>query len=102
MTMTSDWLMPGALSLGGGFALGVIFFAGLWWTVIRALASPRPALWFIASMLIRVSITLVGFYWLSADQLWRLLLCCAGFMLARPLTSRYLSGPASDRRESCN
>nr|WP_320114987.1 ATP synthase subunit I [uncultured Desulfuromonas sp.] len=100
--MTSEVWLPGALSVTVGVMLGLFFFAGLWWTVRRAVISPRPALWFIGSMLIRVAVTLVGFYWVSADQWWRLLLCTAGFIVARPLVSRSVNRPARDRREPCN
>ncbi|WP_198912592.1 ATP synthase subunit I [Desulfuromonas acetoxidans] len=99
--MTSDWL-GGALAVSVGFILGLIFFAGLWWTVKRAVTSPHPALWFIGSMLIRVAITLVGFYWVSADQWWRLLLCTAGFIVARPVVSRTVNQPDTGRRTPCN
>ena len=46
-----------------GAALGILFFGGLWWTVPRGIASPRPALWFGASLLLRV-----GPYW--AGSIW--------------------------------
>ena len=46
--------------LAGGFLLGAFFFGGLWWTVKRGVSSPRPALWFFTSMLLRMSVTLPG------------------------------------------
>ena len=42
--------------------LGAIFFGGLWWTVRKGVASRRPALWFLGSLLLRTSIALAGFY----------------------------------------
>ena len=53
-------LIPLALSMGAGLVLGAIFFGGLWWTVIRGLSSRQPALWFLGSLLLRMSITLIG------------------------------------------
>ena len=36
-----------------GLVLGGVFFGGLWWTVQKGFASPRPALWFLGSLLLR-------------------------------------------------
>ncbi len=66
-----------------GFVLGAIFFGGLWWTVGKAMSSTRPALWFLASLLLRSGIVLAGFFFVSAGQWQRLLLCLLGFILAR-------------------
>ena len=99
--MTSDWPI-GLLAVGVGFVLGLFFFGGLWWTVRHAVISPRPALWFIGSMLLRVAVTLAGFYWVSADQWWRLLLCTIGFIVARPVVSRTVNRPETGRRTPCN
>ena len=41
-----------ALAWLSGWALGAIFFGGLWWTVRKGLTSPHPALWFFSSMLL--------------------------------------------------
>lgn len=76
------------LSLVVGAGLGAVFYGGLWWTVRRGLTSPRPALWFIGSLLLRTVVTLGGFYIVS-DGLWqRLLLCLLGFVMARPVVTR--------------
>jgi F1F0 ATPase subunit 2 len=75
-----------------GAGLGGIFFAGLWWTVRRGLASPRPGLWFFFSMLARLSLTLSGFYWLAGDDWRRLLACLLGFLLARLLVAQLTRG----------
>ena len=72
-----------ALSLIAGVLLGAIFYGGLWWTVRRGVASAQPALWFSASLLLRMSIALAGFYFVSGGNLERMLLCFIGFILAR-------------------
>lgn len=78
-------LVPALLA---GVLLGAIFFGGLWWTVKKAIASPRPAQWFIGSLLLRTAIALAGFY-MAADADWkRLLLCLAGFVAARLIMTR--------------
>ncbi len=55
--------------LAAGLLLGAFFFGGLWWTVNRGVSSQRPALWFFGSMLLRMSITLAGFYFVGPREL---------------------------------
>lgn len=66
-----------------GLLLGTIFFGGLWFTVRKLATSKIPALWFLGSFLLRVSITLIGFYYISSGSWQRLLICVAGFITAR-------------------
>jgi F1F0 ATPase subunit 2 len=79
--------------LAGGFLLGAFFFGGLWWTVKRGVSSPRPALWFFTSMLLRMSVTLPGFYFVGGEDWRRWLLCLLGFVLARLAVKRLASSP---------
>ena len=72
-----------ALAWAGGALLGAIFFGGLWWTVRRGVSSKQPALWFFVSLLARMSIALAGFYFVSRGHWERLMLCLAGFLMAR-------------------
>ncbi len=76
---------PWTLLLAGiaGVGLGVLFFGGLWWTVQKTVSSRRPAWWFLGSFLLRMSLTLAGFYWVAGDQWQRLLACLVGFVFAR-------------------
>lgn len=86
----------GLIPLATGALLGAFFFGGLWWTVRKSLASPRPALWILGSLLLRMGITLAGFYWVGGGHWERLLLCLLGFLAARLLiTFRLGSGPDS-------
>jgi F1F0 ATPase subunit 2 len=66
-----------------GAALGVIFFGGLWWTIQKAVASKWPAIWFMGSLLLRMSIALSGFYLIGRDHWQRMLMCLLGFVIAR-------------------
>jgi F1F0 ATPase subunit 2 len=66
-----------------GMLLGAIFFGGLWWTVRRGVHSPRPALWFLGSNLLRMGIALAGFYFVGGGQWQRWLGCLIGFVAAR-------------------
>ena len=72
-----------ALAWAAGGILGAIFFGGLWWTVRKGISSPQPALWFLGSLLLRMSIVLAGFYFVSGRNWERLLLCLIGFVVAR-------------------
>ena len=76
------------LSLTAGALLGALFFGGLWWTVHKGLSSKRPALWFLDSLLLRMSIALAGFYFVTRGHWSRLLLCLVGFVMARLLVTR--------------
>jgi len=101
--------MPDILSLVpalvAGALLGLMYFAGLWWTVRRGLASPRPALWFMGSMVLRTGLALGGFYLVSSGHWQRLLTCLLGFIVARFAVSlatgrRAAAGPATPREEA--
>lgn len=66
-----------------GVFLGAIFFGGLWFTVRIGMSSEHPAVWFLASLLLRTTIALAGIYWIGNQRLDRLLVCLAGFVCAR-------------------
>jgi F1F0 ATPase subunit 2 len=86
MTTSEPGVLVLALVAGG--ALGAMFFGGLWWTVLRGAASDKPARWFFASMLLRVGLTLAGFYGVAGGQPDRLVLCLLGFVIARMVVTR--------------
>lgn len=82
-----------------GGLLGVIFFGGLWWTVQRGMVSSRPAVWFVGSVLVRMSIVLFGFYLVGANEFSRLVACLIGFILARIALMRFTRIPAENNKE---
>lgn len=84
MNETSILILAGVV----GVLLGALFFGGLWWTVRKSVSSQRPALWFFGSFLLRMSLVLVGFYWVAGGQWERLLACLVGFILARLIVMR--------------
>jgi F1F0 ATPase subunit 2 len=96
LTLALAWLA------GGG--LGAFFFGGLWWTVRKGVSSPRPALWFLGSGLLRMSIVLAGFYFVSGGQWKRLLACLLGFVIARlavtRLTRLWAENPSRPKQEA--
>ena len=79
-----------------GLVLGAIFFGGLWWTVRKGVSSPRPALWFLGSTLLRMSIVLAGFYFVGRGHWDRMLVCLLGFVIARFLVMRLTRTPVEN------
>lgn len=82
-----------AVAAAGGLLLGGIFFGGLWWTTRRASASPRPAAWIGGSLLLRVAVTLAGFYVLGGVEWDRWLACLLAFVVARAAATRLARPP---------
>jgi F1F0 ATPase subunit 2 len=84
-----------SLALAGAarLLLGAIFFGGLWWTVRQGVSSRHPAIWFLGSMAVRMSITLAGFYYVGRGHWQRLLLCLLGFIVARLIVMRLTRSP---------
>ncbi len=66
-----------------GILLGTLFFGGLWITVRKAVTSKKPAMIILGSFVFRICVTLVGFYFIGAGSLQRLLLLLLGFITAR-------------------
>ena len=69
MTLSSSAILVLAIAAVVGVVLGLVFYGGLYWTVSRGLVSKRPALWFLFSLLARVSIVIAGFYFVSSYPL---------------------------------
>jgi F1F0 ATPase subunit 2 len=80
-----------------GALLGGFFFGGLWWTIRQGILSEWAAVWFLGSLLIRMAVTLAGFYMVYANHWQRLVLCLAGFVMARLLVT-WLTRPAENNQ----
>ena len=90
-------ILPLAIALVAGALLAAIFFGGLWWTVQKGVTSERPALWFLGSLLLRTSIILGGFYFVSQGHWSRLAACLLGFLIARFIVVKRLTrAPAEE------
>ncbi len=87
-----------ALALFAGALLGVFFFGGLWWSVQKGVVSDRPALWFFGSLLLRTSLVLAGFYFVSQGHWSRLVACLVGFLVARIILVRRLTHALSEEQ----
>ena len=77
------------LAFIAGLALGAIFFGGLWFTVKKSITAKTPAIWIISSFFLRISIVLVGFYFISSGSWQRLLVCLLGFIIARIIITHF-------------
>ena len=83
------------ISLMVGLLIGILFFVGLWWTIRIGLRSAHPAILFLASLLLRTTFALSGFYFAAVGlnrfqydhQLARLISCLFGFLLIRIIVS---------------
>ena len=87
-----------------GLALGILFFGGLWLTVRKTIASKMPALWILGSFVLRIGITLIGFYYVTQGNWKRLFVCLFGFIAARyiiiQLTRPHKEEKASIKKEA--
>lgn len=78
-------LLPAVIA---GIILGILFFGGLLITVRMGLSSKRPTLIFFVSMVIRMAIVILGFYYIGGDNWQRMLACLGGFLIARIVITR--------------
>lgn len=85
------------LAGAAGGVLGMIYFGGLWWTVGKVVASEQPASWLFASLMLRVAIALVGFYFVAAGHWQRLMACLIGFVFARVFVTWLTRSSAAGR-----
>jgi F1F0 ATPase subunit 2 len=80
----AQWLWPFIV----GICLGLIFFAGLWWTVKKIQTAAQPASWLIVSFALRIAIVVCGVYWVSHGQWQRAIACTLGILFARFIVLR--------------
>jgi len=85
------------LAIVAGLLLGALFFGGLWWTMQNTVSSPRPALWWWGSLLLRLAIVLAGFHTIAGGHWQRLLACFLGFIIARFIVLRLTGQPVVAR-----
>ncbi|HTZ41549.1 MAG TPA: ATP synthase subunit I [Syntrophales bacterium] len=75
-------------SLAAGAILGIVYFHGLWHTVVRLPDFKRPAWSMSWSYAARVVMAMSGFYVIMGGHLERLAMAMAGFILARQFLVR--------------
>lgn len=72
-----------------GFALGVLFFGGLWLTVRKIGGKKNPTVWYFLSYVVRLGVVMTGFFFLTQGDWRRMLPIMAGFLIARFLVARF-------------
>lgn len=93
--------LPLLLAFALGAILGGMFFGGLRWTIARGIRSRYAALWFLFSLLARISAAMLGFYLVGRGSWEKLAACLAGFVLARMLVTRPTADAAPPRQSAC-
>jgi F1F0 ATPase subunit 2 len=78
------------LAPAAGFAMGIIYWGGLWLTVRQLPRARHPVLLMMGSYLGRTAFVLAGFYLVMGGQLVRLMLCLLGFIISRIVVTRRL------------
>ena len=81
-----------------GAALGVLFFGGLWWTVKCLPQGNYPAALLLLSFAVRITLLLLGFYWLMDKEVLQLLALLLGVLLARLLLNYSLGKRLQERK----
>jgi F1F0 ATPase subunit 2 len=85
-------VLPLALAFVAGIVLGAFYFYGLWLTVRKLPSARRPVVMSLSSFFGRLAVVLVGFYFVTASQWERLVVCLVGFLVVRMVLVRVL-GP---------
>ncbi|MCB1918666.1 MAG: ATP synthase subunit I [Candidatus Competibacteraceae bacterium] len=84
--------LNGLLAALGGTVLGLFYFAGLWFTLRRLPGHPHPALWIAGSFILRLTVSLSGFYVIlgSDRSLTRLGIALLAFLAVRVVLTQRL------------
>ena len=90
--MNVNDLLHLALAFAAGILLGTFYFYGLWLTVRKLPSARRPVVMSLSSFFGRLAVVLVGFYFVTAGQWERLVVCLVGFLVVRMVLVRVL-GP---------
>ncbi len=84
------------LSFFAGLFVGIFFYMGLWWTILK-FSSKHVMIWWWTSFLVRITIALLVFYLIAQEHLERYLLILIGFIISRKIV---LNMKTRDKRES--
>ena len=87
--MTMSDILYMILAFIAGLALGMFFFGGLWFTVKKAVTAKIPAILFFTSFFLRVSVVLIGFYFISPVGWQGLIFSLLGFVIARVVVTYF-------------
>ena len=76
------WLL---VALIAGMFLGVSYLGGLWFTIRRLPTATNPIILVLGSFILRIVITILGFYLIMEGHWIRLTLGLLGFLLIRTI-----------------
>jgi F1F0 ATPase subunit 2 len=94
MNLELPWL---PVILLAGFALGLFFYGGLWYTVQAAPSAKHPLLLLLTSFWTRNIVVICGFV-LAMDGEWqRAAICLTGFVAARYAWTRLMPQPRAGK-----
>lgn len=86
-----------------GVLLGAAYFLGLWATIQHLGRSRHPALWMLASLLLRMAVLLAGFGFLARFGGWQAVLAgLAGVLAVRVYLQRRLAPPPQRATEKAS
>ena len=72
-----------------GALLAALYLISLWFTVRGIRRGRHPALWLLTSLILRMGLLVIVFYFIVGDGQWeRLLAALAGFITLRTITLR--------------
>jgi len=91
-----------AAMLAVGFAVGIVYFLGLWLTLSRYTGKERFGSKLFVSFLIRLALAISVFYFFMQDDWQRLILLLIGFLIARQMMIRRLREPAPSIKPNMN
>jgi F1F0 ATPase subunit 2 len=86
------------LAFLAGVCIGTAFFAGLWWTVMKSVQTPRQGLVLVLSFLFRTTVASAAFFFIGRGHPDRFGACLIGFVVGRSLVMRTV-GKGRARRE---
>lgn len=90
----------GLIPLGAGLVLGLVYFAGLWWTSKRVARVASPKLFFFGSFALRMAVLLAGIWFVTKGHPVGTALAMAGLLVGRKLVFLWVDavgGAASGR-----
>jgi F1F0 ATPase subunit 2 len=99
--MTTNEAMSWAFAVVIGCGLGGFFYGGLFWTVRHLVSSPRLGLGLLLSFVLRTTVVLLGFYFVSGRDWVRFLCCVFGFTAARYLVLAKTREPVPRKPGAC-
>ena len=82
---------------GWGVILGIFYFGGLWITLQHIWRTDRPKIWLGVSYLVRLLLTLTGFWLVLQKDLGAFLVAFLAFILIRIILTRALA-PSKGKR----